>query len=100
MTAGAVLRDEALDRLEAGGGDVLAVLREEARRVAKTRWERTASINDVRPLFDVLGYQGSPNILGCVFRTSEWETVYGKEEQTEVEQGHRRRVRVFRYTGA
>lgn len=94
MTAGTALREAALNSYE--GLPVLEVLRAQARTVALSREDRTASINDVRPLFDELPYPGSPNILGAVFRGSDWEIVWDREEQTQTVQGHARRVRVFR----
>jgi hypothetical protein len=97
VNPGVALRESALNSFE--GMSTLETLRNVARRVALTREDRTASINDVRPVFDTMLDPGTPNILGAVFRGPDWEIVWNQEQQTQTPQGHARRVRVFRYIG-
>ena len=89
--------DGVKDRLEATRGDVLSLLRGEAARLADENG--TVSVNDLRPFFLSLGYNGDPRILGVVFRDPQWKKV-GEEMGNSVTSHIGRTVQRYRLEGA
>lgn len=85
---GEALKRDGLARIEARQPDLLALCREHARRVARTKG--TATIDDVRDYMDTNKMIApSKYFFGCVFNTPEWKCV-GREASRRVENhGHR-----------
>lgn len=66
---------EVMSAFEDHRAETLAVLRAEAKAMAE-RTGTPISVNDLRPFFETLGYDGDPRILGAVFRRRDgWQAV-------------------------
>ena len=75
--------------------ETLAILRDEALATYE-RKGHPISVNDLRPYFESMGYEGDPRILGSVFRRCDGWVPVGAEMGDSSHVGVGRTVRLWR----
>ena len=91
LAAGAAARDRGLSLVESRDRSLAEILRDEARRIARTAG--TVTIDDVRDFADEHGFAAPhKNFWGCIFRGDEWIAVGSEPSGRVGKHAHRNTV--------